>query len=84
MTNSTIAENSAKLAYTTSQINTNFRIKAKGYNEYKMNTLLGVSGLVNMIGTDLANSIIERAFNSMDDKTVCKLRRGIVITFYVK
>lgn len=76
----------ASLAYTTKQINSNFKIKVAGYNNdtMKLNTLVGVSGLVNLIGLELANKFIKRAFENSrwEDKTVCKLRRGLKITFY--
>lgn len=76
----------AALAYTTKQINSNFKIKVAGYNNdtKKLNTLVGVSGLVNLIGVELANKLVKRAFENSrwDDKTVCKLRRGLKITFY--
>ena len=76
----------ATLAYTTKQINSNFKIKVAGYNNdtKKLNTLVGVSGLVNLIGVELANKLVKRAFENSrwDDKTVCKLRRGLKITFY--
>lgn len=70
--------------YTTSEINRNFKIKVFGWYEgRKINTLVGVSGLIRLIGLEMANKQIKRAFSSMDDKCVCKLRRGIKITFYV-
>lgn len=76
----------ATLAYTTKQINSNFKIKVAGCNNdtKKLNTLVGVSGLVNLIGLELANKFIKRAFENSrwEDKTVCKLRRGLKITFY--
>lgn len=76
----------AALAYTTKQINSNFKIKVAGHNNdtKKLNTLVGVSGLVNLIGVELANKFIKRAFENSrwEDKTVCKLRRGLKITFY--
>ena len=76
----------AALAYRTKQINSNFKIKVAGYNNdtKKLNTLVGVSGLVNLIGVELANKLVKRAFENSrwDDKTVCKLRRGLKITFY--
>lgn len=76
----------AALAYTTKQINSNFKIKVAGYNNdtKKLNTLVGVSGLVSLIGVELANKFINRAFENSrwEDKTVCKLRRGLKITFY--
>lgn len=70
---------------TTTTINKNFKIKAFGLNNEgkKINTLVGVSGLVNLIGEELANKFVARAFDSMEDKCVCKLRRGLKITFYV-
>ena len=70
---------------TTTTINKNFKIKAFGLNNEgkKINTLLGVSGLVKLIGEELAEKFVNRAFDCMDDKCVCKLRRGLKITFYV-
>lgn len=72
------------LHYTTKEINRNFKIKVNGRNfegQY-INTLVGVNGLVNLIGAELANTLIERAFNTPIDKCICKLRRGLKITFY--
>ena len=72
------------LNFTKKEINKNFKIKVFGYNEgRKINTLVGVSGLVDLIGMELANKMFDKAFRSMDDKQVCKLRRGIKVTFYV-
>lgn len=69
----------------TSEINRHFRIKISGVRDgVKYNKLVGVSGLINIIGVDLANKFIERAFNSLQDKEVCKLRTGLKITFYSK
>lgn len=76
----------ATLAYSTTEINRNFKIKVAGFNNdtKKLNTLVGVSGLVKLIGEELANKFIKRAFeNSLwEDKTECKLRRGLKVTFY--
>lgn len=74
------------LNYSTANINRNFRIKASGIdpNGNKINTLVGVSGLIALIGVDFANKFLEKAFNSLEDSTCCKLRRGIRITFYGK
>lgn len=72
------------MKYETSIINANFKIKVFGIeNGKKLNTLVGVSGLINLIGIDLANKLVARAFNGTDDKCVCKLRRGLKVTFYV-
>lgn len=74
------------LNYTTKEINFNFRIKVAGIdaNGKKINKLVGVSGLIKLIGIELINKFIGRAFKSGEDKTTCKLRRGLKITFYVK
>lgn len=74
------------LIYTTSEINKNFRIKVFGYDAEgkKINTLMGVAGILKLIGEELLNKFLRRAFNSMDDKCVCKLRRGLQVSFYVK
>ncbi len=72
--------------FTTKQINSNFRIKVSGVNGEgkRLNTLVGVSGLLSLIGEKLANNLLTRAFKCMLDKCVCKLRRGLKITFYYK
>lgn len=73
-----------KLNYTTTEINRNFKIKVSGqYDGQKVNTLVGVSGLVKYVAdVELVNRLLDRAFASMNDKVVCKLRRGIKISFY--
>lgn len=72
--------------FTTTQINRNFRIKVSGVNGKgkKINTLVGVSGLLRLIGEKLANTLLVRAFKCLLDKCECKLRRGLKITFYAK
>lgn len=68
------------LDYTTKEINRNFKIKVNGK---KVNVLVGVSGLIKIVGDiKLVNRLLKRAFNCYGDKEVCKLRRGIKITFY--
>ena len=75
----------ATLKYTTREINRNYKIKVSGlYDGQKINTLVGVSGLIRLVGDiELTNRLLDRAFASMNDKCVCKLRRGIKISFYV-
>ena len=75
----------ATLKYTTREINRNYKIKISGlFDGKKINTLVGVSGFLAMVNDmDLANRLLDRAFSAMDDKCVCKLRRGIKISFYV-
>ena len=73
------------LKYKTREINHNFKIKVAGnYDGQKVNTLVGVSGLVRMVNDiELTNRLLDRAFSTMDDVCVCRLRRGIKISFYV-
>lgn len=73
------------LNYSTSEINRNFKIKVFGVvNGKKVNTLVGVSGLLRLLdgAVELVNRLLDRAFNSTDDKCVCRLRRGVKVTFY--
>lgn len=74
------------LDYSTKYINKNYRIKVAGINDdgQKINTLVGVSGLLSLISVDLANKFIGRAEKGMGDSCVCRLRRGLKITFYNK
>ena len=76
----------ATLAYSTRFINMNFRIKVYGRDENgkKINTLLGVSGIIRLIGEELLNKFLGRALKAGLDKLVCKLRRGLQISFYSK
>lgn len=73
------------LKYTTREINRNFKVKVSGvYEGKKINTLVGVSGLIRLVNDiELTNRCLDRAFNSITDSCVCRLRRGIRITFYV-
>ena len=72
------------LNYTTRQINHNFKVKISGiYEGKKINTLVGVRGLVAMVNDiALTNRLLDRAFNCMEDVCVCRLRRGLKISFY--
>lgn len=74
----------ATLKYTTREINGNYKIKVSGlFDGKKINTLVGVSGLVRIVADlELTNRLLDRAFSCMGDKITCKLRRGIRITFY--
>jgi len=68
----------------TSEINKNFKIKVNGqnFNGRYMSKLVGVRGLVNLVGEDLAGKLVNRAFAEGLDVTTCKLRRGLIIRFY--
>ena len=72
--------------YTTKFINQNFRIKVFGrdVNGKKINTLMGVSGIIAMIGEELFYKFVTRAIRCMQDVCVCKLRRGLQVSLYVK
>lgn len=77
----------AVLAYSTSVINRNYRIKVYGLDESgsMVNKLVGVSGLLKLVGDiSLVNRILKRAFDCLLDACICKLRRGLKITFYCK
>lgn len=74
----------ATLNYTSKTINQNFKIKVSGmYEGNKVNTLVGVSGLLRMVeDIELTNRLLDRAFDCMKDVCVCKLRRGLKVSFY--
>ena len=67
-------------------INQNFRIKVFGRDENgkKINTLVGVSGIIRLIGEELFYKFVQRALDCMMDVCVCKLRRGLQVSLYVK
>ena len=73
------------MKYPTRRINADFWIKVYGWIDgVKIDKLVGVSGLLDLIGLDLLNKFVERAYKAGVNKVVCKLRRGIKITFYSK
>lgn len=74
----------ATLKYTTKE-NRTYKIKVSGMVEgKKINTLFGVSGLIDLVNDiELTNRLLDRAFNDHGDVCVCKLRRGVKISFYV-
>ena len=74
------------MTYTTSTINRDFRIKVFGLNNEgkKINTLVGVSGCIALIGEAMLEKFLDRAYTQGIDATVCKLRRGLKVTFYSK
>jgi hypothetical protein len=72
--------------YSSKFVNQNFRIKVFGRDENgkKINTLMGVSGIIRLIGEDLFYKFVQRALDCMLDVCVCKLRRGLQVSLYVK
>lgn len=76
-----------EITLNTTTINRNFRIKVNGLvNGVKVNKLVGVSGLLEILGGcwDKLVKFVLRAFNSMTDKTACKIYGGATVTFYSK
>ena len=67
-------------------LNQNFRVKVYGTddNGNRINTLVGFSGIINLIGDELFTKFTDRAVNSGLDVCVCKLRRGLKVSFYSK
>lgn len=74
------------LAYSSKDINKNFRIKVSGVDAQgnKVHKLVGVAGAIALIGVEMLNKLLKRAFACMEDVCVCKLRRGIKFSFYYK
>lgn len=74
------------MTYTTTEINRNFRIKVYGVDATgkRINRLVGVAGIIKLIGEELFGKFIARAFACLDDVCVCKLRRGLKVSFYCK
>lgn len=74
------------LAYSSKDINRNFRIKVSGVDAqgHKVHKLVGVAGAIALIGVEMLNKLLKRAFACMEDVCVCKLRRGIKFSFYYK
>lgn len=46
--------------------------------------LLGRHGFISLVGREMAVKLLLRAEKSKLDKITCRLRRGLVFTFYVK
>lgn len=68
------------LNYRISEINRDYLIKVYGMG---INKLYGVCGLANLIGIDNVNKTLARAYACKGDKCVCKLRRGLQVTYYI-
>lgn len=76
-----------EITLNTAIINRNFRIKVNGYvNGQKINKLVGVSGLLEILGGSLDKLVkfVLRAFNNLTDKCACKIYGGAKVTFYAK
>lgn len=74
------------MIYDTTFINRNFLLKVYGIdgNNERINRLVGVSGLLELIGAELTEKFITRALSSKKDSVKCRLRRGLQVTLYFK
>lgn len=70
--------------YTFRFVNKNFLIKVFGYDASgrKINKLVGCSGCIDLIGEELFDKFVTRALKAGQDACYCKLRRGLLVTFY--
>lgn len=71
----------------TATINRNFRIKINGIvNGKYVSKLVGVRGLLELLrgSWERLAKMVLRAFNSIEDKCVCKIYGGAQVTFYAK
>lgn len=59
----------------------NFRVKVYGQG---LNTLAGLPLLLSLLDEDLLVRLLSRIIRKGTDREVCKLRRGLKITIYVK
>lgn len=77
---------SATLRFSSKFINRNYRLKVYGVDALgrKVNKLVGVAGMIALIGIEMFNKLLDRAARCLDDVCVCKLRRGLKISFYSK
>ena len=68
---------------TLSNINQHYYIVARSA-ECKKGRLLGRSGLLGLVGEELAFRLLQRAERAKSDKITMKLRRGVQLDWYVK
>lgn len=74
------------LAYSSKFINRNWRIKVSGVDAQgnRVHKLVGVKGIIELIGIEMLNKLLTRAIKCIEDVCVCKLRRGLKVSFYIK
>lgn len=63
------------------KMNSNFRVKVHGLGYH---TLVGWSGLNEIVGSEIAERAVCKAFEAGLDKWTWKLRRGLKLDFYSK
>ena len=64
-------------------INRNFLIRYK-YEKSNKTNLIGAGRYSNLVGSEMANKHFSKVLESLEDKTIFKLRRGLKITFIAK
>lgn len=69
------------MIHTSKFINKNFRIKVSGIDNEgnRINKLVGVSGLLNLIGETLADKFVTRALKAGLDKVKCCFVAGFAL-----
>lgn len=74
------------LRFSSKFINRNYRLKVSGVDSLgnRINKLVGVAGMIALIGVEMFNKLLDRAARCLEDVCVCKLRRGLKISFYSK
>lgn len=74
-----------KVTINSKYINQNWKIKVSGFTgQEKVHTLIGVRKLIEILGAELTEEIIEKASSKGLDKITFKFRRGLKITLYGK
>lgn len=77
--------------YRLKDVNIEYKIKVNFTNrgKYKLpeyngriSKLVGIRGLIEFVGIDLANKFISRANKHGQDIEICKMRRGMTIRLY--
>ena len=80
----TIEDQIGKLNYKPKQIVQDYLIKVYGYiNGQRINKLLGVYGLVELVGYERANKMLDRAYACTGDVQRCKVYGGVQVSFYI-
>lgn len=68
-------------------LNTDFRVvynREKTATAPRIRRFLGRSGLISLLGDDLAARVVELAYRANSLKITCKFRSGYQVIFYVK
>lgn len=75
----------AQTRHSSKYTNRNWRIKVSGFTrKEKLHTLIGVNRLIEILGSELADTLIDKADERGLDKITFKFRRGLKVTPYSK